>query len=101
LLMMANWIREQNYEEMFKDIDPNTLGLADDQISVVLDVERWQDSKAQSWACHRTQMHSMNMLTRLPPDLQRKWRSTEYYQLATSRIGSDVVGENDLFARVV
>jgi mycothiol S-conjugate amidase len=101
LLMMANWIREQNYEEMFKDVDPNTLGLADDQISVVLDVERWQDSKAQSWACHRTQLHSMNMLTRLPPDLQRKWRSTEYYQLATSRIGPDVVGENDLFARVV
>lgn len=100
LLMMADWIREQNYEEIFKDVDPQTLGLADDQISVVLDVERWQDIKAQAWTAHRTQMHSMNMLTRLPSELQRKWRSTEYYQLATSRIGPDVVGENDLFSRV-
>jgi LmbE family N-acetylglucosaminyl deacetylase len=101
LLMMADWIREQNYEEMFKDVDPNTLGLADDQINVVLDVERWQEAKARSWLSHRTQMHSMNMLTRLPAELQRKWRNTEYYQLATSRVGPDVVGENDLLARVV
>jgi LmbE family N-acetylglucosaminyl deacetylase len=101
LLVMADWIREQNYEEMFKDVDPNTLGLADDQINVVLDVEQWQETKAHSWVAHRTQMHSMNMFTRLPAELQRKWRNTEYYQLATSRVGPDVVGENDLLARVI
>jgi LmbE family N-acetylglucosaminyl deacetylase len=101
ILMMADWLQSQNYENVFKDVDPQTLGLPDEQISVLLDVEPWQDAKARSWAMHRTQMGSGAALARMPEELQRKWRSTECYQLATSRVGPDVVGENDLFARVM
>jgi hypothetical protein len=49
---------------------------------------------------HRTQMSPNSPMARIPEEIQRKWRSTEVYQLATSRVGPDVVGENDLFARV-
>ncbi|QBD79397.1 hypothetical protein EPA93_26780 [Ktedonosporobacter rubrisoli] len=100
VLMMVDWLQSQNSESVFTDLDPNQFGLADDQISVVLDVERWHETKVRSWAMHRTQLGSGATLSRLPEDLQRKWRSTEYYQLATSRVGPDVIGENDLFARV-
>jgi hypothetical protein len=36
----------------------------------------------------------------LPEEVQRTWRSSEYFQLAATRVGPDVEGENDLFARV-
>jgi len=101
VLMMADWLEEQTYPNPFKDVDPHTLGLPDDQINAVLDVERWYDTKARSWAMHRTQMSPNTGMAHMPAELLRKWRSTEYYQLATSRVGPDVVGENDLFARVL
>jgi N-acetyl-1-D-myo-inositol-2-amino-2-deoxy-alpha-D-glucopyranoside deacetylase len=49
---------------------------------------------------HRTQMGSMSFMTQLPEEIQRKWRKYECYQLAASRVGPDIEGENDLFARV-
>ena len=100
IMMMADWLQAQNYEGVFKDFDINQMGLPDDQISVLLDVEPWNETKARSWAKHRTQMNPNTPLARLPEDLQRKWRSTECYQLAASRVGPDVAGENDLFAHI-
>jgi LmbE family N-acetylglucosaminyl deacetylase len=49
---------------------------------------------------HRTQMDPNNAMAQLPDEIQRRWRSNEYYQLAASRVGPDIEGENDLFARV-
>ncbi|MBV9231693.1 MAG: PIG-L family deacetylase, partial [Chloroflexi bacterium] len=101
VLMMADWLQTENYEEAFKGLDIEKMGIPDDQISVLLDVDRWQETKAASWAKHRTQMNPNTPMARLPKELQRKWRGTECYQLATSRVGPDVIGENDLFARVL
>lgn len=101
LLLMSEWLGEQNDGSIFRNVDPTTLGLPDDQIDTRLNVEQWQDEKARSWAMHRTQMTPSTLMAHIPADIQRKWRSIEYFQLATSRVGPDVVGENDLFARVV
>jgi LmbE family N-acetylglucosaminyl deacetylase len=100
ILLMLDWLQEQNYQGPFKGQDPNTLGLTDDQINVILDVERWQETKARSWAMHRTQKNPNTPMAHMPIELQRKWRSTEFYQMATSRVGPDVIGENDLFAHI-
>jgi len=96
---LAEWMQGQD-SDLFKDKDPYEMGIPEDRISVLLDVEHWQDTKARARAMHRTQFYPNNALLSLPEELQRKWRSTECYQLATSRVGSDVIGENDLFARV-
>ncbi len=96
---LAEWMQGQD-SDLFKDKDPYEMGIPEDRISVLLDVEHWQDTKAHARAMHRTQFYPNNALLSLPEELQRKWRSTECYQLATSRVGSDVIGENDLFARV-
>ncbi len=99
---MTEWLgAQEDYGRLFKEIDPTTMGLSDEQIDVRLNVEEWQETKARSWNMHRTQMNSNTLMARIPEELQRKWRSIECYQLATSRVGPDVVGENDLFARVV
>jgi N-acetyl-1-D-myo-inositol-2-amino-2-deoxy-alpha-D-glucopyranoside deacetylase len=76
------------------------LGIPDESLSVWLDVEQWRETKDRSWAMHRTQMNPNNPLSQIPEDVQKKWREREYFQLAASRVGPDVPGENDLFARV-
>jgi mycothiol S-conjugate amidase len=96
---LGEWMRSQNYQGSFGNLDPEKLGLPDELISVQLDVEPWLETKARSWAMHRTQMDPNNPMAKIPEEVQRKWRRYEYYQLAASRVGADVLGENDLFAR--
>ena len=96
---MAEWVRSQNYEGSFRGLDPEKLGLPDELISVRLDVEPWQETKDRSWSMHRTQMGSMSFMAQLPEEIKRKWRKYECYHLAASRVGPDIKGENDLFAR--
>ncbi len=97
---MGEWMKSQNYEGSFRNLDPEKLGMPDEQISVWLNTERWLETKGRSWSMHRTQMDPNNAMARLPEEFQRRWRSYEYFQLAASRVGPDVEGENDLFARV-
>jgi LmbE family N-acetylglucosaminyl deacetylase len=97
---IGEWMQSQNYEGNFRNLDPEKLGIPDELISVRLDVTPWIETKGRSWSMHRTQMDPNNAMARLPEEVQRKWRSSEYFQLAATRVGPDVEGENDLFARV-
>ncbi|GCF09066.1 PIG-L family deacetylase [Dictyobacter arantiisoli] len=100
VMMMSEWIQDQAFDNVFKNLDLEHTGFDDNQINVLLDVEHWQDEKKHSWEMHQSKVDAVLPILRLPRELQRKWRSTEYFQLATSRVGNDVVGENDLFAHV-
>ncbi len=97
---IGEWLRSQNYEGSFRNLDPEKLGIPDELISVQLNVEPLLETKNRSWSMHRTQINPNNPLAQLPEEVQRRWRSHEYYQLAATRVGPDVAGENDLFARV-
>jgi LmbE family N-acetylglucosaminyl deacetylase len=97
---LGEWIKEQGSEGWFTELDPEQFGLPDDQIDVRLDVASVEEAKARSWAMHRTQMDPNSIMAKAPEELQRKWRSSEYFHLAATRVGPDVAGENDLFARV-
>ena len=100
VIMMSEWIQDQAFDNVFKNLDLEHTGFDDNQISVLLDVESWQDEKKRSWNMHRSNVDSVLPIIRLPRELQRKWRSTEYFQLATSRVGNDTPNENNLFAHV-
>ncbi len=97
---LAEWMRSQNYQGSFSNLDPEKLGIPDELINVRLNVEPWLETKNRSWSMHRTQMDPNTPLAQIPEEIQRQWRSVEVYQLAASRVGPDVPGENDLFARV-
>ncbi|MBE3559749.1 MAG: PIG-L family deacetylase [Ktedonobacteraceae bacterium] len=101
LLTMADWFETESYDSVLKGLDVEHLGLADQQISVVLDVERWYETKQLARQQHRTQTSPNSPQAHIPSELQRKWKGTEFFQLAASRVGDDVIGENDLFARVL
>ncbi len=96
---IGEWMQSQNYEGSFRNLDPEKLGIPDELINVRLNVDNWRDTKARSWSMHRTQMDPNNAVAQLPEEVQRRWRGNEYFQLAASRVGPDVEGENDLFAR--
>src|SRR5947209_1542995 len=98
--LMTEWLQDEDFEGFYKNINFNQLGLTDEQICVLIDVERWKEAKAAASAQHRTNKNPNTPLSHLPEEIQRTWYNTEFYQLATSRVGPDVIGENDLFARV-
>ena len=100
LKAMGEWMKTQNYQGSFSNLDPDKLGMPDEQINVRLDVEPWLETKARSWAMHRTQMDPNNVMAKIPEELQRKWRGFECFHLAATRVGPDIEEENDLFARV-
>jgi len=100
VMMMTEWLQDQAYEGFVRDLDVERMSVAEDRINVMLDVEKWQELKAEASGKHRTQMHSNTPFSLLPHDLQKRWRSTEYFRLATSRVGPDNVGDNDLFAHI-
>jgi len=99
---MGEWMKEQNPDAVgsFGNLDPEKLGMPDELISVWLNVDQWMEAKGRSWAMHRTQMDPNSFMAKVPEEIQRKWRGYECFQLAASRVGPDVAGENDLFARV-
>lgn len=99
---MGEWIRSQNadVQEWVTKLDPEQLGLPDEQIDVRLDVEALLEAKGRSWAHHRTQINPNSAMAQIPSEVQREWRRYEYFHLAATRVGPDVAGENDLFARV-
>jgi LmbE family N-acetylglucosaminyl deacetylase len=97
---LGEWMKSQHYQSSFSGLDPEKLGIPDELVSVRLNVEPWQETKDHSWSMHRTQMNPNTPFAQIPEELQRQWRSYEVYQLAASRVGPDVPGENDLFARV-
>src|SRR5437588_1324492 len=42
---MANWMKSQNYEGSFGDLDAEKLGIPDDVIDVSLNVQPWRETK--------------------------------------------------------
>ena len=93
-------MRSQNYQRPFSALDPDTLGVPDELIDVRLEAEPWQEAKDEAWAMHRTQQNSASFMAQVPEEIRRQWRAQECYQPAASRVGPDLPGENDLFARV-
>lgn len=98
---MGEWLKSQNYDGSFGNLDPEKLGIADEEISVWLDASPWRETKDRSWDMHRTQANSGASFAQMPAELMQQWRRYECYQLAATRVGPDVDGENDLFARVL
>lgn len=98
---IGEWMQGSNYQGFLSDLDPEKFGVPDELISVRLNVEPYLETKNRSWSMHRTQINPNDPLSQLPQEITRKWRANEYFQLAATRVGPDVAGENDLFARVL
>ena len=62
-----------------KEID--VLGTPDDEVTTVLEVGRFVDTKIASLNCHRTQIDPNGPFSQLPEEVSRDIMRTEYYTL--------------------
>ena len=88
-------------ESDFADMDPETIGVPDEEITTVLDVGQYSDQKDRAARCHRTQIEGDNALSWLPPEVRSRFLSTEYLVRAEPgfTLGKDPT-ENELFGGV-
>lgn len=97
---IGEWMNTNNPASVFRGADLDQFGLPEKEIDVWLNVEEWTETKNTSWLKHRTQLGTMGPMESMPEDLKRRWRGFETFHLGESRVGPDIAGENDLFARI-
>ena len=72
----------------FASLDIESLGTPDAEVTTVLDVRQYVDTKIASLNCHRTQMDPNGPFAKLPEESMREYMGTEYYTLvAPERAG--------------
>jgi LmbE family N-acetylglucosaminyl deacetylase len=75
----------------FASREIDVLGTPDDEVTTVLDVGPFVDTKIASLNCHRTQINPNGPFSQLPEDVTRDIMRTEYYTLVVPEAaGKDV-----------
>lgn len=94
-------IVEAGVESDFAKMDPETMGMPDEEITTVLDVGLYSDQKYRAARCHRTQIEGADALSWLPEQVRDQFLSTEYLVRAEPgfTLGRDPT-ENELFGGV-
>ena len=82
----------------FADMDPEALGVPDEQVTTVLDVGPYEQQKNQAGLCHRTQIQDVGAFSWLPDSVKARYMSTEHLIRAEPPFahGKDTP-EDDLF----
>ncbi len=79
----------------FASLDIETIGSPDEDVTTVVDVGAYVETKVASLNCHRTQIDPNGPFAKLPQEMMREIMSTEYYTLAVPKEGDK---EADLLA---
>jgi LmbE family N-acetylglucosaminyl deacetylase len=71
----------------FASLDIESIGSPDEDVTTVVDVSAFVETKVASLNCHRTQIDPNGPFAKLPQEMMREIMSTEYYTLAAHREG--------------
>jgi LmbE family N-acetylglucosaminyl deacetylase len=71
----------------FASLDIETIGSPDEDVTTVVNVDAFVDTKVASLNCHRTQIDPNGPFAQLPQELIREIMSPEYYTLAVPKGG--------------
>ena len=71
-------MREAGIESDFNDIDVESMGVADEEITTVLDVSRYAEQKERAALCHRTQIQGDQPFSWLPEAVRTRFLSREH-----------------------
>ena len=88
---------EMNISPPFASRDIDKVGTPDDEVTTILDISRYVDTKIASLNCHRTQINPDGPFAQLPQEMMREIMGTEYYTLVFPECG---VPEEDLLGRL-
>jgi N-acetyl-1-D-myo-inositol-2-amino-2-deoxy-alpha-D-glucopyranoside deacetylase len=72
---------EMDITPPFASQDIDSVGTPDEEVTTVLDISSYVDTKIDSLNCHRTQIDANGPFAQLPQDMTREIMATEYYML--------------------
>ncbi|MDE2938132.1 MAG: PIG-L family deacetylase [Chloroflexota bacterium] len=84
---------EMDISPPFASQDIDKVGTPDDEVTTVLDISEYVDTKIDSLNCHRTQINPDGPFALLPQEMMREIMGTEYYTLVSPK---DAPAEADL-----
>ena len=96
---MWRMMEEMDITPPFANRDIDKLGTPDEEVTTVIDVRPYVDTKIASLNCHRTQIDSNGPFSQLPEEMTREIMGTEYYTLVIPEVPSgdeDVLGSLQL-----
>jgi mycothiol S-conjugate amidase len=82
LRRMVKLFTESGLESAFTGMDPEQMGMPDEDVTNVADVSAYVDLKMDSLRRHATQLPANSPFARLPVEATRKMRGTEHFMLA-------------------
>ena len=86
-VMRRMWqeMRDAGVTPPFASQEVESLGSPDEDVTTVVNVGAYVDTKLASLACHRTQMDPNGPFAKLPEELSRQIMSTEYFTFAVAQ----------------
>ncbi len=86
-VMRRMWqeMRDAGVTPPFASQEVESLGSPDEDVTTVVNVGAYVDTKLASLACHRTQMDPNGPFAQLPEEMSRQIMSTEYFTLAVAQ----------------
>ena len=93
-------IRAAGIESDLADIDPETMGTPDDEITTIIDVSMHKAAKEQAARYHRTQTLGRDPFSWIPEPLRNSFLSTEHLVRAEPPFPSGEPVEKDIFCGI-
>ena len=94
-------MKEANVDSDFTSMDPDAMGVPDDQVTTVLDVGPYAEVKQRAALCHRTQIQGGQLFPWVPPELMRQFLAAEHLIRAQPPFQPDGEPlESDLFSGI-
>ncbi len=93
------WLKmvEMDITPPFANRDIEKVGTPDEEVTTILNISPYVDTKIDSLNCHRTQIDSSGPFAQLPQEMMREIMGTEYYMLVFPEGATD---ETDLLGRL-
>ena len=88
---------EMDITPPFASQDIDLVGTPDEEVTAVVDVGPYVDTKIASLNCHRTQIDPKGPFSQLPQEMMREIMAKEYYALIEP---TDMGPGTDLLARL-
>ena len=95
---MWRMMEEVDITPPFASREIDSLGTPDEEVTTVLDVKPYVDTKIASLNCHRTQIDPNGPFSQLPQEVTREIMGTEYYALV---MPEGLAGKDDLLGSLL
>ena len=98
VLQFAQMLEKAGQPSPFGDVNPNEMGIPDEEIVKHLDVMQYVDVKNASFAHHRTQINPNSPFAEMPPEAEREWRGNEMFAFGGGAAVQPDEDRSDLYA---